>query len=126
MNIVAVSVLAAIIIFLLTSPVSCRVPLRADSTDEKSQMDKKGSPIQDLLIDNLERIIVFLRILRTGSPNPPIAEVMPNGAGCADCDTVNAFNPFGALFRQLQILVRSMNRYIQAVSKQNNRVTSTG
>lgn len=92
----------------------------------RSDIDKTGLPIYDFLIDYFERLIVFLRTVRTGDPNPQIAEIMPNGAGCADCDTINAFNPFGQMMKQLNTWMSSMNKYVQNISREANRIATNG
>lgn len=95
-------------------------------TGTKSELDQTGMPIYDFLIDYLERFLTILRTLRTGNPEPQISEIMPNGAGCADCDTVNALNPLSPFVKQMQNLVTTLNQYAQAISKQANRIAING
>ena len=113
-------------VLLVVPSVVLTVPVASPNDVTRSEIDKTGSPIYDFLIDYFERLLVFLRTIRTGSPEPPIAEIMPNGAGCADCDTINAFNPFGNMIQQVNQLVQSMNKYVRQLSLEANKIATHG
>lgn len=95
-----------------------REAINEEDNYERSDLDKTGIPGLDEVMSILEGVLKALRGGSRGSTNEEVIKnPIGNGAGCADCDSLQEMNPFTAVFDQINTLITSLTRAVTAVRK---------
>lgn len=84
-----------------------------------SETNRASNPISSIFLsafyDYLSNIEQFVRVLMNMSTMDRMKPAVPNGGGCADCDTMAALNPAQGLVSSLTALVSALNSYLRIV-----------
>jgi len=77
------------------------------------------SNVDDILNDpQLSKMMGSNKVKTTTKPtdqNRDIKPPVPNGGGCADCDTFNSINPANAILAQVTNVINALNAYLSQV-----------